>query len=293
MFKTEFLVYLILMDILVATAISSIAFSHNVANNSDERIWSPAYAQAGSQKTGNITIIDAVGDLDCSGKLHDRIAADDPTIFIALGDLCYNRNLTNFTITFKDFKDTNKLECVIGNHDSKENGNLKILKQVLTLCGDHWLRKVANGSTLIIGLNTNGDTIMQSEWASSVVKNSTIMKEIKNVILVAHKPAHTPPGSDHDAETSTIKMFTSIIHNIAGDIRIFEIAGHNHLMGASNNGRWFISGAGSEKLYNFSIDPQWPFVNNKERGYLQFKINDTDGSILGTNFYSLEGKVLY
>ena len=43
---------------------------------------------------------------------------------------------------------------------------------------------------------------------------------------------------------------------------------------------------------NFSPDSNWPFVNNKVQGYLQFKINNTDGMILGTNFYGIDGRLI-
>ena len=62
-------------------------------------------------------------------KLHDQLKTDNLTLFIALGDLCYKRDLKNFTTTYSDFKNENKLACVIGNHDSEENGNKKITKE--------------------------------------------------------------------------------------------------------------------------------------------------------------------
>ena len=118
------------------------------------------------------------------------------------------------------------------------------------------------------------------------------MKGVKNVMLVAHKPAHTPPGSDHDAENPIVQMFSTIIGNITRNIQVFEIAAHNHLMAESSNGEWFISGVGGRKLYNFTADTDWSFINNKDHGYLQITINNTNGSVLSTNFYSLNGKLL-
>jgi hypothetical protein len=240
-----------------------------------------------------MTVIDAVGDIDCSSSLHDRIIKDKPTLFIALGDLCYKRDLTNFTITYSDLKNTNKLECVIGNHDSEENGNLRILNQALEYYGDHWYRKVANNSTLLIGLNTNGNSTLQKNWGQALVTNSSFIKGIVNVIILAHKPAHTPPGSDHRPQNSTVKMFLAIVNSAPKNVLVFEVAAHNYLMAESSNGQWFISGAGSKRLYNFSPDSNWPFVNNKVQGYLQFKINNTDGMILGTHFYGIDGRLIH
>ena len=290
MTNIRLLVLFLLMTISISTVTTFNVFSQTITDNSTNNF--PTLSEAVKGKISNVTIIDAVGDIECSSKLHDRIKYDNPTLFIALGDLCYKRDLTNFTITYSDFKNADKLACVIGNHDSEENGDLKVLKQALDYCGDHWYRKVANNSTLLIGLNTNGNITNQSDWGRSLVTNSSFMNGIKNVMLVAHKPAHTPPGSDHDAENPTVQMFSTIIGNITKNVQIFEIAAHNHLMAESSNGQWFISGAGGRNLYDFTAHPDWSFINNKDHGYLQIKINNTDGDIMGTHFYSFDGRLL-
>jgi predicted phosphodiesterase len=286
------IIYFILILISVS-AFTLTAFSQTVTNDSSLNLFVAPISKVNESGNRNITIIDAVGDLDCSKRLHDQIKNDDPTIFIALGDLCYKRDLTNFTITYSDLKNTNKLECLIGNHDSEENGNLKILNQALEYCGDHWYRKVANNSTLFIGLNTNGNTSLQTNWGQALVTNSSLMKGIVNVFILTHKPAHTPPGSDHRPENLTVKMLSEIVNSVPKNVRVFEVAGHNHLMAESSNERWFISGAGSKKLYNFSPDSAWPLVNNKVQGYLQFKINNTDGMVLGAHFYGFDGRFIH
>lgn len=288
--KIVILLYSILFFITISADFTITALSQGITSDGKDNY---ASSTAKSNESEDITVIDAVGDIDCSSRLHDRIINDKPTLFIALGDLCYKRDLTNFTLTYSDFKNTNKLECVIGNHDSEENGNLRILNQALEYCGDHWYRKVANNSTLLIGLNTNGNTTLQANWGQALITNSSFMKGIVNVIILAHKPAHTPPGSDHMPENSTVKMFSAIVNSAPKNVRVFEVAAHNHLMAESSNGQWFISGAGSKRLYNFSPDSNWPFVNNKVQGYLQFKINNTDGMILGTHFYGIDGRLIH
>jgi predicted phosphodiesterase len=243
-----------------------------------------------------MTVIDAVGDLDCSKNLHDQIKKDNPTLFIALGDLCYKRDLTNFTKTYGDFKKANKLACIIGNHDSIENGNLKILNQATQYCGDHWFLKTANDTTLLIGLNTNGDTKLQTKLGQSLVTNSTLMKGIKNVIFLSHKGAHTPPESLHPARNSTVEMISGIEGNISKSIQVYEIAGHNHFMAKSDDSHWFISGAGGRSVIGDregKTSLEWPFVNIKEYGYLQIRINDTDGKVIDSHFYGLNGTLIY
>jgi len=240
-----------------------------------------------------ITVIDTVGDIECSNNLHDQVKKDNPTYFIALGDLCYNSDLSNFTNTYSDFKRANKLACIIGNHEAKEDGNLRILNETQKYCGDHWYRKIANDTTLLIGLNTNGDPYIQTKWRQSLVTNSTLMKGVKNVMLLGHKPAHTPPNSLHPPEKVTIQMFSSIESNISRSVEVYEIAAHNHFMAKSSNGHWFISGAGGKSHYEGSSSLDWPFVNNKEYGYLQIRINNTDGRVLSTHFYGLDGKFIH
>jgi hypothetical protein len=119
------------------------------------------------------------------------------------------------------------------------------------------------------------------------------MKGIKNVLLLAHKPAHTPPESHHPAENSTIRMISNIEGNISKSIQIYEIAGHNHFMAESSDGRWFITGAGGRSHYEGTTNSEWPFVNKMDYGYLQFKINNTDGKVLSTQFYGLDGRLIH
>jgi hypothetical protein len=88
-------------------------------------------------------------------------------------------------------------------------------------------------------------------------------------------------------------MFLAIVNSAPKNVLVFEVAAHNYLMAESSNGQWFISGAGGKRLYNFSPDSNWPFVNNKVQGYLQFKINNTDGMILGTHFYGIDGRLIH
>lgn len=288
--KIVILLYSIICFILISANFTITALSQGVTSDGKD---SYASSTAKSNESEYITVIDAVGDLDCSSRFHDRILKDKPNLFIALGDLCYKQDLTNFTVTYNDFKNTNKLECVIGNHDSEENGNLRILNQALEYCGDHWYRKVAKNSTLLIGLNINGNTTLQTNWGQALVTNSSFMKGIVNVIILAHKPAHTPSGSDHSAEDLTVKMFSAIGNSAPINVRVFEVAAHNHLMAESSNGQWFISGAGSKRLYEYSPDSTWSFVNNEVLGYLQFKINNTDGMILCTHFYGIDGRLIH
>ena len=278
--------FLILVTFFVSFALSQNDTNHSNVNSSiiDVKL----------NKSRGLTVIDAVGDLDCSNNLDDQIKKDNPDLFIALGDLCYKSDLNNFTDTYGDLKKEGKFACIMGNHeDDQEEGNPVLDKQTLQYCNDHWYRKIANNTTLLIGLNTNGDTKLQTKWGQSLVTNSTLMKGIKNVMLISHKPAHTPPESHHPARNSTISMISGIERNITKNIQIYEIAGHNHFMAESSNGRWFISGAGGRNHYEGATSEVWPFVNIKQFGYLQIRINNTNGTVISSNFYGLDGKLIH
>ncbi len=289
MSKVVFILYPSLLLILFSV-ISIAALSQPVTNISN--LNSPISSISNINKSGVITVIDTVGDIDCSNNLVDKVMKDNPTYFVALGDLCYKKDLINFTNTYGEFKKEDKLACIIGNHDSEEDGNIIILNETRKYCGDHWYLKVANDTTLLVGLNTNGDSNLQTQWGQSLVTNSTLMKGVNNVFILGHKPAHTPPKSHHPAENSTIQMFSAIENSIPKSIQVYEIAGHNHFMAESNNGHWFISGAGGRSHYEGTTDSAWPFVNTNEYGYLQIKLNNTDGKILSSHFYGLDGRLI-
>jgi predicted phosphodiesterase len=290
MLKIQYILYPSLILILV-TFFISFALSQVVTNGSN--LNSSIIRASKINDSTNITVIDTVGDIDCSNNLPAQVEKDNPTLFIALGDLCYKKDLTNFENTYTDLKNANKLACLIGNHDSEEDGSLMILNQTQEYCGDHWYRKIANDTTLLIGLNTNGDTILQTKWGQSLVTNATLMKGVKNVMLLVHKPAHTPPESHHPAESSTISMISGIEGDISKSIQVYQIAAHNHFMAESSDGRWFITGAGGRSHYEGTTNSEWPFVNKMDYGYLQFKINNTDGKVLSTQFYGLDGRLIH
>lgn len=294
MIKIQYVLYLLLLLMtfvsLFASLFASLSFSQVVTNQSTVN---SSIINGSIKNDSSVTVINAVGDINCSNHLDNQIKKDNPDILIVLGDLCYKSDLRLFNSTYGRFKEDNKLACLIGNHDSKEDGSSKLLNKARDYCEDHWYRKIANDTTLLIGLNTNGDTKLQTKWGQSLVTNATLMKGIKNVMLMVHKPAHTPPESHHAVRNSTVEMISSLENNISKSIEVYEIAAHNHLMAESSNGRWFISGGGGRSHHDATSSQEWPFVNTKNYGYLQIRINNTDGKVLGTNFYGLYGRLIH
>jgi hypothetical protein len=88
-------------------------------------------------------------------------------------------------------------------------------------------------------------------------------------------------------------MLSGIESNISKTVQVYEVSAHNHIMAESSNGRWFISGAGGRSHYEGESSLEWPYVNTKNYGYLQIRINNTDGNVLSTNFYGLYGRLLH
>lgn len=66
-----------------------------------------------------MTVINAVGDIECFNHLDDQVKEDNPDLFIALQNLCYKSNLTNFTSIYGYLKRENKLACIIVNYDQE------------------------------------------------------------------------------------------------------------------------------------------------------------------------------
>lgn len=121
--------------------------------------------------------------------------------------------MSEFHSTWNDFNNGNEFACVIGNHDAEEDGNPKIFKQAQEFCKDHWYRKVAEGTTLLLGLDTNGDIQSEILWGQNILSEQTIMKGVKTVIFFSHKMAHSHP-SHHPVESSTIELYEKIQSSI-------------------------------------------------------------------------------
>ena len=86
------------------------SFSQGVTNQStvDSSIIN------GNKKNGSsVTVINAVSDINYFNDLDDWVKEDDPDLFIALENLCYNSDLTNFPTIYDDLKRGNQLTCIM------------------------------------------------------------------------------------------------------------------------------------------------------------------------------------
>jgi predicted phosphodiesterase len=247
----------------------------------------------GNGNSKEVTIIDTAGNLDCSNKMHDQVKKDKPDYFVALGNLCSGSDLSEFKDTYSDFNNDKKLKCLIGDRESEKSGNLELFKESKKYCGDHWYLKTGNKKVLMIGFNTFGDINLQTNWAQSLIDDSKLMKGVKTILLFGHEPAHTPPGSEYQSKDTIVQMYSELKSKIPEGVKFYEIASHDHLMAESENGHWFISGAGSEEESSSGkTNSKWIFVSTEEEGYLKIKINDHNGKISSSHFYDLDGKLI-
>jgi hypothetical protein len=212
--------------------------------------------------TGPITKVCLVGDLKGSTVPN---MMKDCNLKIGLGDLGYASDLSYFKGLKFD-------KCVIGNHDSPEDGSSAIYKEALAYCGDHWSLKIGT-ATLILGFNTNGDVSAQVEAIHSALSQNT---QLKTVILVSHKGGHVPPNSHHPAEAST--LYKSLENSIPSGIRTFEVFGHNHVSSAAPSMNWYQAGAGGKSFYSCGTDAVWTFCDNTHVGYLELTIDNLNGN---------------
>ena len=238
-----------------------------------------------------------VGDVSCSSNVDEALKDRIPDLVVFLGDLCYGSSLSGFKSTYWN-QFPNKAACVIGNHDAPEDGGSSIYVEAKNLCQETWRKKVENKSTVVIGVNTNGNldlTGSQSLKVLSWLVNETYMKNVKNVIFASHKPADTNPGSHHSVtEDTNAKKAKALIDFLASKvpvgIKVYKISGHNHHMGNNAAKTNFVSGAGGKSHYDCSTSTAWPFCNDSTYGYLQFRIYP-DGRIVPW-FYNTQGVLI-
>jgi hypothetical protein len=185
---------------------------------------------------------------------------------IGLGDLGYASDLSYFKGLKFD-------KCVIGNHDSPEDGSSSIYTEALSYCGDHWSLKIANNQVLLIGLNTNGDIKVQTDFAASVISQSS---SVKSVIIVTHKNGHVFPNAHHPAEAKA--LYSQLESLIPKGVKLISVSGHNHDSASAPAKNWYIAGAGGKSFYSCGTDAVWTFCDNKSLSYLELTISNKDGA---------------
>jgi len=247
----------------------------------------------GCPGSGNTTKIFFSGDFLGTGTI---IAMDkrDADYNIALGDLGYKSTLDTFKTNWEKL---NNNRCVIGNHDAEESAkgddseDPSIINQAKKLCGDIWFEKVAGGTTLLVGFNTNGKLGDLGNTAKDWMTNPTIMDGVKTLVIATHKPCDTFPGSHHRVEGNVKQNFCNIVEsNIPDGVKLIKIAGHNHELASKSDGSAYIVGGGGADHRDCHTDSGWNFCE-KIDGYLELVIDNDTGEI-NAKFFNNDGEVI-
>ena len=218
-------------------------------------------------------------------KVSDAAKKENADNYVTVGDSGYTKTTEYYNTNFEQKLGPGKNDCVIGNHDEEEDGSAQLGKDFAKLCGDHWSRVTANGTTLLVGLNTNGDRQTQIDYYKDVVDNGNY----SNILVFSHKNGHIPPNSHHPAEAAA--LYKAVEDSTPDNIRLLQIYGHNHIMGAAWVKGWFIIGAGGASHYSCGTNETWTFCNNDDYGYLKIVINNNNAALTAA-FYDINGKIL-
>jgi hypothetical protein len=236
-------------------------------------------------KDSTTTTVCEVGDIKGSA-VNNAMNKALCEIKIGLGDLGYKSTLS-------DFKSQGFSKCVVGNHDAKEDGSVKLEKESTALCKNPWFLKVGE-ATLFIGINTNGDLKKQFATIQAYLMDSQNMSGINNIHVTSHKAiCDTPPKSHH--KQLIMSLCNSIASNVPAAITLYWDNGHNHVYAETSDKLVKTIGSGGKSHYECGTGKgkthKWVYCNNKNYGFLEYKINNTDGSTTG-QFISTTGKVI-
>jgi hypothetical protein len=238
--------------------------------------------------SGNVTNVVMAGDFSCSSSVIKSMKNENPKLFVGLGDLCYQSSLSGYKAAITTLGDIQK--CVIGNHESKEDGSASIEQEAKVFCGDYWYQKV-NDNTLVVGFNSND--LAASQPLQQVVTNNEIMNGIENLIVTSHKPCvSVPPNSHHGIEIEVKQFCTDLKSKIPDTVKVYYIDGHNHVYSISNDGLLIQVGTGGRSHYGCGTDSTWIYCNDKDYGFLKLEIDNDNGNIK-TSFIGTNGVVIH
>lgn len=164
----------------------------------------------------NHTRVIIAGDL-LGDSIANGIKERKPNLFVAIGDLGYGNNLNLYRSSFSSLG--NRVKCLVGNHDTKEESPGKpIVKQGIETCGNTWHLNIANGTSLMVGVNTNGDLDKQLDITKKLLSNNTFMNGVKSIYILTHKPCFTHPNSRHivgeQPDAIKVKPFCNSLANV-------------------------------------------------------------------------------
>jgi hypothetical protein len=269
----------------------------------------PPNPEPAANRTG-VTVFDFAGDFVPNNKIHDALKADKPNQVFALGDLDYLSTLSTFKSEYKDLGlgDFNKqvdwvdanMKCLIGNHDTDEDGNSKIKAESHLLCGEYWYYKKADSKTLVLAFNSNNDDLSKViDFFHKSLTNATRMDGVKNVDVISHKNCYTFPGSHHKVESAVKAVCDAVLKDIPQGVNVYFISAHNHnnamtvpVVANGATTQKFVAGGGGKTKYQCGTGGDWNVCNTKD-AFLRQIINNTNGQA-SFNFVdtSIPGKII-
>jgi len=257
---------------------------NNTANNTEPKpIPTPIPTPEGN-KTIKVILTGDIGTNADSTNVFNAIKKQNADNVIVLGDLGYGSDLKWFKSTYGTLG--NKLNCVIGNHDSAEDGGSAITAEAKAYCANSYYFK--KNHVLFLGFNTNGDLTKQGNEAAELLQNPSFMTGIKSVHIMSHKPCAVAPNAHHPLE---IKGFCDFIKSkVPAGVKAYYDQAHNHVMSASADGTYKTIGAGGKSHYTCGVSAAFPFCDNGHFGYLQYDIKP-DGTTT-SNFYDYRGEIV-
>jgi len=243
------------------------------------------------QPTSNQTLkVIMTGDIENSPAgiaVFNQIKVQNPDNVIILGDLGYQSNLAWFKSTYGTLG--NKINCVIGNHESSnEDGSASLQAEATAYCADSYYIK--KNHVLFLGFNTNGNLNTQLGSAQQLVMNPDFMNGIKSVHIMSHKDCAAPPNSHHTVESKVLTFCNSLKAKIPTNVKVYFDQAHNHVMSASVDGTYKQIGAGGKSHYTCGVSAAFPFCDNVHFGFLEYIIKP-DGTTT-SSFMDYNGKVI-
>ena len=219
-----------------------------------------------------------VGDISCNSNgiaTLNAIKADNPDVFIILGDMSYESSTSCFSVYIKDLRDHGvTVRCNIGNHDSEEMETDELETAYWRLCGggtsQEGFWKIQAGDITIFGINTQCDGNSSHTATDPPCDTTRIIKFLKDidknrfVIGTSHRPLCETPKS----KSPEFKCNKAILDEFDRIGLTTKVGADNHC--SAFDGRNFIAGSGGKSHYACS---GWDWIDDAKYAYLFMKYN--------------------
>jgi hypothetical protein len=230
-----------------------------------------------------------VGDISCNSNGRatiESIKAENPDIFVILGDMSYQPTVGCFYEHIRDLKAQGvNVRCDIGNHDSQAEQTDTLEKLYWNLCAGGISKQgfwqLHAGTVTILGMNTQCDGNRNHTATEPPCNIRRILKFLNTVdrnafvVLTAHKPLCDSPKSKSPAFQCGDLMLEQF-----NRIGVTATIGADNHCSAYNEGK-FIAGSGGRSHYSCS---GWDWVDDTKYAYLFMVYKDGKLDFVFKNF---------